>query len=94
MRQDLCTSRFIIVLCHVEQSRNITSNVTIITLCNFENSRFGSAIVNLGDLQNDGFEDFAVGAPFEGNGVVYIYRGSINPKATLEKGWISKTYNS
>ena len=55
-----------------------------------ENSRFGSAIVNLGDLQNDGFEDFAVGAPFEGNGAVYIYRGSINPKATLEKGWISK----
>ena len=24
-------------------------------------SRFGSALANLGDLQNDGYEDFAVG---------------------------------
>ena len=44
-------------------------------------SRFGFAIANLGDLQQDGFEDFAVGAPYDGNnheGAIYIYRGAIN----------------
>ena len=44
-------------------------------------SRFGSAIANLGDLQQDGFEDFAVGAPYDGNnheGAIYIYRGTWN----------------
>lgn len=39
-------------------------------------ARFGSALASLGDLDQDGFEDFAVGAPFENNGAVYIYRGS------------------
>ena len=44
-------------------------------------SRFGSAIANLGDLQHDGFDDFAVGAPYDGinhEGAIYIYRGAIN----------------
>jgi len=39
-------------------------------------SRFGFAIANLGDLNKDGFEDIAIGAPYEGNGTVYIYLGS------------------
>ena len=42
-------------------------------------SRFGSAISNVGDLQNDGYQDFVVGAPAggdDGQGVVYVYRGS------------------
>ncbi|KAI5751699.1 hypothetical protein M8J77_010094 [Diaphorina citri] len=41
-------------------------------------SRFGIAIANLGDLNKDGYEDIAVGAPYQGNGVVYIYLGSKN----------------
>lgn len=38
--------------------------------------RFGFAITNLGDLNKDGFDDIAIGAPYEGNGVIYIYLGS------------------
>ncbi|XP_003246766.1 integrin alpha-PS1 isoform X2 [Acyrthosiphon pisum] len=39
-------------------------------------SRFGFAITNLGDLNKDGYHDIAIGAPYEGNGVIYIYQGS------------------
>lgn len=40
-------------------------------------ARFGESIVNLGDIDNDGFEDVAVGAPQEDDlrGAVYIYNG-------------------
>ncbi|KAH8387825.1 hypothetical protein KR093_009717, partial [Drosophila rubida] len=41
--------------------------------------RFGLALSTLGDVNGDGFGDFAVGAPYdgpEGRGVVYIYHGS------------------
>nr|XP_047917427.1 integrin alpha-4 isoform X1 [Anser cygnoides] len=40
-------------------------------------SRFGESIANLGDIDNDGFEDVAIGAPQEDNlkGVIYIYNG-------------------
>ncbi|KAK3511058.1 hypothetical protein QTP70_030093 [Hemibagrus guttatus] len=43
-----------------------------------KNSMFGLSIENLGDLNLDGFNDVAVGAPFdeEGAGCVYIYQGS------------------
>ena len=44
-------------------------------------SRFGSAIANLGDLQKDGLEDFAVSAPYDGadhGGAIYVYRGAID----------------
>ena len=56
-----------------------------------DRSRFGSSIANLGDLQKDGFEDFAVGAPYELHndqyiGAVYIYRGSKNLLETLTTG--------
>eukprot|EP00058_Branchiostoma_floridae_P015177 XP_002600665.1 hypothetical protein BRAFLDRAFT_102446 [Branchiostoma floridae] len=41
--------------------------------------RFGTAMVALGDMDSDGFNDVAVGAPYAGKtgeGVVYIFRGS------------------
>lgn len=48
-------------------------------------SRFGSSIENVGDLNMDGFEDVAIGAPYEENGsgnemtgAVYIYHGTGN----------------
>lgn len=39
-------------------------------------SRFGTSIANIGDINMDGFDDIAVGAPYEDNvGAVYIYHG-------------------
>uniref|UniRef100_A0A3Q4I6V1 Integrin, alpha 6b n=1 Tax=Neolamprologus brichardi TaxID=32507 RepID=A0A3Q4I6V1_NEOBR len=51
-------------------------------------SMFGLAVENLGDINLDGYDDFAVGAPYDdkGKGKVYIYYGSatgqISPKAS------------
>lgn len=39
-------------------------------------SRFGLAIANIGDINKDDSEDIAIGAPYEDDGVVYIYLGS------------------
>ncbi|XP_075154446.1 integrin subunit alpha inflated isoform X2 [Haematobia irritans] len=43
--------------------------------------RFGLALTTLGDINRDGYGDFAVGAPYDGafgRGAVYIFHGSAN----------------
>lgn len=45
-------------------------------------SHFGIALANVGDLNNDKCDDIAVGAPYEDDGVVYIYLGSRNGLTT------------
>ncbi|XP_073731897.1 integrin alpha-7 isoform X1 [Misgurnus anguillicaudatus] len=54
---------------HWEKARPIRLNGTY-------DSMFGMTIASIGDLDRDGYEDFAVGAPFDGDGKVFIYRGS------------------
>uniref|UniRef100_G3SQP4 Integrin subunit alpha 3 n=1 Tax=Loxodonta africana TaxID=9785 RepID=G3SQP4_LOXAF len=39
-------------------------------------SAFGFSMASIGDINQDGFQDIAVGAPFEGLGKVYIYHSS------------------
>ncbi|NXD72660.1 ITA3 protein, partial [Eolophus roseicapillus] len=46
-------------------------------------SGFGFTVASIGDINQDGFQDIAVGAPFEGPGKVYIYHSSA--EGLLEK---------
>ncbi|MCJ8738307.1 hypothetical protein PDJAM_G00034110 [Pangasius djambal] len=39
-------------------------------------SAFGFSVAAIGDVNQDGFQDFAVGAPFHDSGKVYIWMGS------------------
>uniref|UniRef100_A0A3B1JE68 Integrin, alpha 3a n=1 Tax=Astyanax mexicanus TaxID=7994 RepID=A0A3B1JE68_ASTMX len=39
-------------------------------------SGFGMAVAAIGDVNQDGFQDFAVGAPYHSSGRVYIWMGS------------------
>ncbi|XP_019736045.1 integrin alpha-7 [Hippocampus comes] len=52
-----------------DQARPIRLNGTY-------DSMFGMTVNNIGDLDQDGYGDIAVGAPFDGDGKVFIYRGS------------------
>ncbi|XP_067631871.1 integrin alpha-PS3 isoform X2 [Eurosta solidaginis] len=39
-------------------------------------ARFGTTLSRLGDINHDGFNDIAVGAPFADNGTVFVYLGN------------------
>ncbi|VTJ64052.1 Hypothetical predicted protein [Marmota monax] len=64
--------------------------------------RFGSAIAHLGDLNQDGYNDIAIGVPFAGKdqrGQVLIYNGNengLNTRASqmLQGAWASQTIPS
>ncbi|XP_073496143.1 integrin alpha-V [Phyllobates terribilis] len=86
------------VTVYIQQSK---SGLQVLTkLTGFDPfSRFGSSIAPLGDLDQDGFNDIAIGAPYAGEskkGLVYIYNGrssgmSTTPSQVLEGQWASKT---
>ncbi|XP_059199764.1 integrin alpha-6-like [Centropristis striata] len=52
-----------------------------------KDSMFGLVVENLGDINQDGFHDFAVGAPYEDNGAgkVYIYHGAGSAMGIISK---------
>ncbi|XP_030000900.1 integrin alpha-6-like [Sphaeramia orbicularis] len=59
-------------------------------------SMFGLAVESIGDINQDGYGDIAVGAPYESTGRVYIYCGSsdgINKKPAQVLKPESKTVN-
>ncbi|XP_014315482.1 integrin alpha-7 [Myotis lucifugus] len=65
------------------------AEVSPLRLCGSPDSMFGISLAVLGDLNHDGFPDIAVGAPFDGDGKVFIYHGSslgvvIKPSQVLE----------
>nr|XP_045002913.1 integrin alpha-6 isoform X6 [Jaculus jaculus] len=60
-------------------------NVKPIRLNGTKDSMFGIAVKNIGDINQDGFPDIAVGAPYDDLGKVFIYHGAahgINTKPT------------
>ena len=42
----------------------------------FVRGRFGIGVEAIGDIDQDGFEDVAISAPYHEDGRVYVYRGS------------------
>ncbi|XP_032501560.1 integrin alpha-7 isoform X3 [Phocoena sinus] len=65
------------------------AGVSPLRLCGSPDSMFGISLAVLGDLNQDGFPDLAVGAPFDGDGKVFIYHGSslglvVKPSQVLE----------
>ncbi|MEE6489625.1 hypothetical protein FKM82_015631 [Ascaphus truei] len=54
-------------------------DVKPIRIVGAKDSMFGLSVKNIGDINQDGFPDIAVGAPYEkGFGKVYVYHGSAN----------------
>ncbi|XP_044074284.1 integrin alpha-6-like isoform X2 [Siniperca chuatsi] len=66
------------------------NNVTPTRIDGSKDSMFGLAVENLGDINQDGYDDFAVGAPYENNGIgnVYIYHGSATGLSSKEAAQI------
>lgn len=62
------------VYLYLNVNHNLSTNYNV-RLTGKQESQFGIAIANAGDMNKDGCQDIAIGSPYEGNGVVYIYMG-------------------
>uniref|UniRef100_I3J241 Integrin alpha-6 n=1 Tax=Oreochromis niloticus TaxID=8128 RepID=I3J241_ORENI len=51
-------------------------NIVPVQLLGHKDSMFGLAVENIGDINQDHYGDIAVGAPYEGSGLVYLYYGA------------------
>lgn len=75
------------VYVYQNENHQLPSNYTLKLTGKLE-SQFGLAMANIGDINKDDCDDIAIGAPYEGNGVVYIYLGgkdglSARPSQTI-----------
>ncbi|KAG8129663.1 hypothetical protein E2320_016349, partial [Naja naja] len=76
------------VYIYLQKTYGMESSASAVLTGHQEFGRFGSAIASLGDLNQDGYNDVAIGVPFGGTakqGVVYVYNGQPNglhPKAS------------
>ena len=73
------------VYLYLSKNRNLDRYRPVKILGRELESQFGLAVTALGDLNHDGYEDFAVGAPYEdgGRGAVYIFFGGQNGLRSL-----------
>ncbi|MBN3272574.1 ITA3 protein, partial [Polyodon spathula] len=54
----------------------VFQNTSTLVLKGVSGSGFGFAVASVGDVNQDGFEDIAIGAPFDGSGKVFLYCSS------------------
>ncbi|XP_015124379.1 integrin alpha-4 [Diachasma alloeum] len=80
------------VYIYLGNSRLIFEKADVILNGHKERGRFGYSLT-CGDLDRDGFDDLIVGAPWEGNGVVYIHNGdsSLQSKFQMDSQNITVT---
>lgn len=69
------------VYVYQNENHNLPKDPTL-KLTGKPESRFGLALASLGDINKDGCDDIAIGAPYDDNGVVFIYLGSKNGLTT------------
>lgn len=64
------------VYIYINEGGKDWENIVPVQLTGNKESMFGLAVESIGDLNQDGYGDVAVGAPYDGSGRVYIYCGS------------------
>ena len=64
------------VFLYINRESSLNSDYYIEIRGTFHESQFGLSLTGLGDINKDGFDDFAVGSPYEDVGAVYIFLGS------------------
>lgn len=75
------------VYVYLQRNSEFSGESDLILRGKHDGGRFGHAVAALGDINGDGFNDVAVGAPYAGSGVVYIHLGSesgLKPNADQE----------
>uniref|UniRef100_A0A8C3XVU7 Integrin subunit alpha 5 n=1 Tax=Chelydra serpentina TaxID=8475 RepID=A0A8C3XVU7_CHESE len=83
------------VYIYLQQPYGMEPNASMVLTGHQEFGRFGSTIAPLGDLDQDGYNDVGIGAPFGGDaqqGVVYVYNGqaggvNAQPSQVLQGHW-------
>eukprot|EP00062_Callorhinchus_milii_P011610 gi/632957754/ref/XP_007894658.1/ PREDICTED: integrin alpha-E-like [Callorhinchus milii] len=68
----------IVYVYHLNEKNYFEEKGNLSGLLRFTRARFGFAIANIGDINKDGYNDIAIGAPLEedGTGSIYIFNGN------------------